>query len=686
MTQLPNMTAPAPRYHFLDMPFYNGMVFTHIAGSGNYDLIVGLDFGHGETLVYLYERSGTEWKLRRLKMNYEDDHKLPTYISYTADGIVFGHEAAKDLQFIQHFKTSPTEWDKKPDSVHSCRDLMHDYLSRLWENICRYNTELRPAQAAGRLLVVVGCPAATQWISHQSRKAYQELVTEATGCAHSFIMPESNAAIMAAIHGATLNLSRGVAIYDIGSSTLDFTYVLMGKVLISRSLDIGGMKLDRAMLRKILADNQMTEQDIPDGQLADVLAQVRKLKERYFPAQTPLPPSTIPLLAVNEDGEAIPGCYSGRELKVQIDEAFMTAVLTADTEMDMKQADYEDLSWLQCVEKFFRYSEGRIGNRPCGTVILTGGTSLIPAVQEAARSIYGVAAVRPVEDPSVSVAMGLCLARGLELNAAAELAPLRKELEEDLFERMFLFLRRRYADHLIRVFWEITHDVLAGYVQDGRAHKTRELLQDVTRQALQDDRIVGTQAEAALQKVFQSAGEETQKGVCEKINELSRKIYRAQISEGLQLPPVQAALSPDLLLQLNVKTLIQGMALDATIFEQIYAAIALLLMGGGALSLNPLLMAAGALMEADPVERTAKKLFRRFNYRMSPKMCRELADQFEPWRLDLVDTEELKTKLVALLGTQESLREAYDQMTSGQLELALGQVLFLIFTEPMDCL
>ena len=145
---------------------------------------------------------------------------------------------------------------------------MGDYIAELWKNARRFDELLSSAAEGGDVLLVVGCPASPDWTGTEEMRRFAELVRAATGCANVAILPESNAAMMnaacsdaAGSGGAPdrpLDIMGGILIYDAGSSTIDVTYVLMGRLMLIMSLETGGHDLDTAIRRRALLDNGLT--------------------------------------------------------------------------------------------------------------------------------------------------------------------------------------------------------------------------------------------------------------------------------------------------------------------------------------------------------------------------------------------------------------------------------------------
>ncbi len=147
-------------------------------------------------------------------------------------------------------------------------------------------------------MITVGCPASTDWTSRDAMEKYRELVQEATGCDHVVVLPESTAAIISAIlkpetksdsteeipetkSDATkkIDYEKGIAILDAGASTIDFTFVLLGKVLITMSMSIGGHRLDEMMLETAKEDTVIA--NLPKSKSEELKDKFEKLEKEF---------------------------------------------------------------------------------------------------------------------------------------------------------------------------------------------------------------------------------------------------------------------------------------------------------------------------------------------------------------------------------------------------------------------
>ncbi|MBR6499993.1 MAG: rod shape-determining protein, partial [Firmicutes bacterium] len=257
--------------YYLNQNYQPGLVFKQLEKI-NYKMVVGIDVGHGECMAYVYRKKDDQWEPEPLHVNSDYETKIPSYIAYDDNGNpIIGKGVSSVSGFHVYFKQEPSEWNKKPDDdAPTYKQLMKDYISVVWNNIWTYNdifhNVVNPV-TKDDILVVIGCPASGSWTKPEAMQEYVDLTKAATGCTKVMILAESTAAIMTPIYlKKVVDLGNGVAIYDFGSSTLDFTYILMGKVLLTASIPLGGSDVDRAMLRYILRENGIDEETIdPQG-------------------------------------------------------------------------------------------------------------------------------------------------------------------------------------------------------------------------------------------------------------------------------------------------------------------------------------------------------------------------------------------------------------------------------------
>lgn len=436
--------------YYLTKQFRQNQIFDLLAEE-DFTRVVSLDMGHGWTRAWLYKKGEDNWTETALKLDDKGNTCIPTRISYDQSGDppieieLVGYEA-NPLDFRQQFKTPPRNWDKtSPDGTHTFKALMGDFIGSLWFISMRDNNpELdMDDEDWEHALLVVGCPFSNTWIGTDD---YRKMVKEVTVHDHVVVLPESSAAMMRAAHQGQLELSRGAALFDLGAVTTDFLYVHQGKKLTARSLEWGGNRVDRALLDEILKTKGMNRRDVPLNQLAYVLNQVREIKEEFDPAQPPLK-RTLTIRNTGSGGQ-------DREISITVDGDLMDRAISP---------------LLQKLEDFFRQMKGRIGSRPCGTVLLTGGASQTPQVLELAKQVFGSECeVQRLENPADCVVQGLALTMCGRLRVMALAEQQRSVMEDYLAARYDGFLLH-CRDVVLGSFFSIAPRQLQRIQQAGKS-------------------------------------------------------------------------------------------------------------------------------------------------------------------------------------------------------------------------
>ena len=195
---------------FLNEPFNQSMVYQQLTNM-KYTHVLGLDIGHGETVVYLSALKAVkkpdgkknaepeiEAEIRKVPVNKEGDSRIATMIGFVGEKVIIGSKAGKAPEFYQHFKVVPALWGKNY-RTKTFRQLMQAFIRELWNGIIRFNPVVENVAQEGKLLIAVGCPSSPDWTNAKAVEDYRKLITEATGCKNVTVLAESTAAIMSAV-------------------------------------------------------------------------------------------------------------------------------------------------------------------------------------------------------------------------------------------------------------------------------------------------------------------------------------------------------------------------------------------------------------------------------------------------------------------------------------------------------
>ena len=743
------------KLYYLNREFVPGMVFGNLQEI-RYKMVVGLDIGHGECMAYVYRKNSQgEWEPERLMVTTDGDLRIPSYIAYAGEMPVIGNDATTLQSGLQvYFKKEPSQWNiTSADGVHTYGKLMEDYISVLWANILSKNEVIRDCEK-DQVLIAVGCPASGAWTEPRFMSEYVALTARATGYDNVTILPESTAAIMTPIYSKkAVDLLRGVAIYDLGSSTLDFTYILMGKILITASLPLGGSDIDRAMLRYVAAENEQSLGDTNAHDLASAHTKMRIAKEQFYNTgetaqkeesldvsreldylvdsgfllvlleemgvscgedalenvlaslpEAELNKAMLNLILSAHEMENVRISLKARKeiykklawaredflnygtpvsqtitvkqsMEYALDKEMMDSVIWGDWEVSKNKLDapYAGLSWGSCVAKFFERTRDiiNIRNFPCETVILTGGTSKVAAVQDIAGKYYPGKIV-PEDDPSVSVAKGLCQAKGHEMGAAEQLETLKQELFSET-ETHFQRLCNGFAkgDLFDRVWDKLI--AATKKLDDGENHEFPQFRQKIANYTANNPAFVNDVKEAL--SAYISGYMDPERWELESIPHCSQIIRNKANALAKEVYNVQATSLPEVPTELITSA---ARALDESIISSIIRETRI--------ALYVQRIAVDFLFSDDHtivggIGRMIHQIRVTFNNTLTASECHDMAMAMQSEATKEKYREKMGGKFSEILRNSQAFKDAFHVLIEEQLETAVGIVLFQIFEE-----
>lgn len=413
-----------------------------------FDTVLAIDFGHGETAAYTLKWEAYDYKegfftkaaRKSLKIIAPDKDfdfhpcpatiiegksKIPTMISFGVGKKVIGKDACNGDVFFQQFKKHPGEnsWLKyknnnavrlggiMPAKKYTHKEIIEAFIKEVYKHILENNADIKAADDENRLFVCIGCPASKDWLNPEAKKEFEDLIHNITGKDNFAVIPESNAALMTRMlkdnnailkdeKGKTikLDLNKGIAIFDLGSSTIDFTYLLPGKRFITNSLRKGGAEIDKIIYKKGLESKGLTIDDIATAPTEvygsnyseKVLVDVRFAKEAFYkPNSNRKVGKPVPVLETN----------------FRVNDELMKEVWSS----------VSGKALLEDCKGFFDTCYAAVNSYGCSNVLICGGTGNVTELVEKIRQVFKNSKIHPFKDPSTSVAQGLCLTKKLEI-------------------------------------------------------------------------------------------------------------------------------------------------------------------------------------------------------------------------------------------------------------------------------
>ena len=400
---------------------------------------IGFDVGDGESAIAAFEQgSGIEPVI----LPVGGSRSFLSAVGMLNGEIVVGERAYTDaladglsVRFKSRFTYDPA---RNEDIVRFVRGTVRDLQD---------NGLLGPEDA-----FVVGCPAG--W-NATARARYRELLMRA-GLREPQVISESRAAFLYAKYAKTVALdidvlSKTALVIDIGSSTLDFAYIVGGRetgVGTFGDIALGGGILDEELLR--LCVEQSRERDAIRRVFQESRSwysyceiEARRLKEEYYTRLLDDPSASVK--------KVLRICYDGVQK--------LTLKLDGDLARQLTEKPLNALqgrSFTQAVQDALDHAVRLTADDPPCLVLLTGGASRMPFFRQLCREAFRDAAVVCCPEPEFSIAKGLSYAGWIDSN----LREFRKAIEKEITEERVAYTARKAMPQLIPPVTEALVDLL----------------------------------------------------------------------------------------------------------------------------------------------------------------------------------------------------------------------------------
>ena len=258
------------------------------------------------------------------------------------------------------------------------------------------------------LKIALGCPA--EW-SQEARERYAAIVSS-VGFPNLYTVSESRAAYLYAHYSNELNLSpeqlaRPTLVIDIGSSTLDYAYIVDGR---ERDIGVFGEKqLGGGILDALILDYAV-EQSPKCNEIRKVFATssswrsyceliARQVKETYFLAEEKY---------VEEPCRDIAPIYANGANYIPLQIAVSGNII--NSLLDKKIPELDDRSFRETLENSLNRAKSITSENPVELMILTGGASRMAFFQRMCAACFADAKHTLCPEPEFSIARGLGIA------------------------------------------------------------------------------------------------------------------------------------------------------------------------------------------------------------------------------------------------------------------------------------
>ena len=229
-----------------------------VPDKNKHEYIIGIDFGHGETSA-AYCSIGWGIAIGELKdpidVDFGSNRKvIPSAINIMPDGQVYIGESAFSPERLKKADVEVC-FKKKPENIDGEKEqLMIRFMHEVYKLI---RERVGASLTNENHLVYIATPSG--WKDEGTINLYGQMARKA-GLPIAGITTESRAAFINAQQDVSSGLpqyvNQGAIVFDMGSSTLDFTYLKEGSRPIDFGYDCGASRVEKIMYEDIRNHNE----------------------------------------------------------------------------------------------------------------------------------------------------------------------------------------------------------------------------------------------------------------------------------------------------------------------------------------------------------------------------------------------------------------------------------------------
>lgn len=435
--------------------------------------VVGIDFGHGETSAAICP---IEWdKSAGMRESFADDicidipagkKVIPSAICRVSEGFIIGDEAFEHMTDNNGIRVC---FKQKPESLNGVAEqLMMDFMKAVYARIRENKTELED----GNHIVYIARPSG--WVEEEAKELYRQMAIK-VGIPLGGLTSESRAAIFYAKSpkvGFAKEISKGAMVFDLGSSTLDFTYLADDSKPIDFGYDLGASIIDNAILKEmILCNNDVREflNTYPIYHDA-LLFQARKFKEKAY--------------SRNPDNKTISGFYLNSlipEDAVYADEYDGVNVqLKIKNLTELNEKVNASTSYIEKLgDALDDFKTRKVPGKIINGVFLTGGASRMNFVRPLIAKHLNLPEEKiKIDDdnPSFTVSRGIALLGATDAITSVLISELKSKLPSLINNDVMLSnLTLELASNITNESWRVVDNSCSEWIKHGNTTDENEL-------------------------------------------------------------------------------------------------------------------------------------------------------------------------------------------------------------------
>lgn len=433
--------------------------------------VVGIDFGHGETSAAMSE---LEWDkdAGQRENNFLDldmDRKarkkvIPSAICRVKGEIFIGDEAFEHMTDNEGIRVC---FKQKPQSLNGEAELlMIDYMRAIYARIREYEDRLTDTNH----IVYIARPSG--WQDEVAKELYRKMALKA-GIPLSGLTSESRAAIFYA-RSPRVNfaneIAKGAIVFDLGSSTVDFTYLSDNDLPIDYGDDFGASIIDNIIYEEmILKSNEVKEFICTYPEYTGTLKfKARKFKEDAY-SRNETSPTSIPFDLGIQPSEKAYDKYGDVCVKLRIENLQELNSLIEEKEHYITKLR----------EALLTFRHNKINGKIINGVFLTGGASRMNFIHPMIVEALNLPADKVKYDkdnPSLTVSRGIALLGTADAVTYVLVEKLKESIPEFLTDKkLFKPLVETLSSNISKAAWNVVESSCNNWIKYGKTTDRDEL-------------------------------------------------------------------------------------------------------------------------------------------------------------------------------------------------------------------
>lgn len=488
----------------------------------NDEIIIGIDFGHGETSAALCEigkakSSGQLDAPKDLELG-NNSKVIPSAICITKEDKAYIGESAFSPEILAKAKVFVC-FKQAPKDIHGEKEcLMKRYMQEVYKRICENNSALLTST---NHCIYIATPSG--W-DKQTQELYQEMAKEA-GLPVAGITTESRAAFVHAqsdpTSGVPKFIDKGAIVFDMGSSTLDFTYLKGYEKPIDFGYDCGASYIEKAIYSEQLEKNEWVKlfADRYTEIVPALLFEARKIKEKiYFD----------PTLRVRQTINFDDWIYEDIDLE---DKNCKYVFQPGELNQLLETKGY----FQQLRDAMLDFRKNHINNDPIYGVFLTGGASRMDFIKSLIIECWGIEETQIFrdQDPSLTISRGIAEVGRADLRVSGQIPEIKNKAEK-IINSTLIF--DEFAKNLVTRLYESLEQSMEQSIVSFKESSSDKSIWDLENGLQAAIRNCMSEIEQIAKNCFNEAFQNSTQQICVQLEDLIRNYSSREIS--IQVAPL----------------------------------------------------------------------------------------------------------------------------------------------------